>query len=65
VRRADARKGQKVKVRVADRELVGTIGQVGDPRFPGLRDAARVTFGGLPEVGAIWAPIKELEEVKD
>jgi hypothetical protein len=48
---------------VGERELVGTISQVGDVRFPGLRNAARVVFRDHPEVGAIWRPIKELKEM--
>jgi hypothetical protein len=65
MKRADARKGQKVRVPVGAAALVGTIWQVGDRRLPGLRNAARIVFRDHPEVGAIWAPIEELEEVDE
>lgn len=64
MKRRDARKGTTVRVRVRERERIGTISELGDHRLPGLRNAARVILRDHPEVGAVWAPIEELEEVK-
>ena len=63
MKRGDAHEGQRVRVAVDGIPREGRIQQVGDDRYPGLKNAASVEFRERDLV-TTWFPVACLEEVK-
>lgn len=58
----DLGEGDLVLVTIDGRDLEALVMRVGDPKWPGLHGAARLTFPAHPGIRSKWVPIADLKE---